>query len=426
MDPGSPAERAGIHENEILLFISGEPVFDLVDYEFLCANGSLTVTVEDAFGQERTVSVKKEEYEPLGLNFDTSLMSEMRTCQNRCVFCFVDQMPKGMRPTLSVKDDDWRMSFIMGNYVTLTNARDEEMERLVKRKVSPVYVSVHATDPEVRVRLMRNKTAGKILERLRMLKDNGLFFHAQIVACPGINDGEVLDRTLNDLKDLYPACRSVAVVPVGLTKYREGLFDLRPYTKEEAAAMIDWIRPFQKACKKELGTSLVYLSDEWYLLGERELPDYQHYEGFEQIENGVGLLRLFEDDFNYALEEKEPLNEIKRISVAGGWGCRGFFRNLLKDLEEYNIFTDHLPVRNEFFGGNVSVAGLVTGSDLISQLKGKISTDVLYIPKNMLREQENVFLDNVTLEELEKELNVTVRPFKDGEDFIEQIFEETV
>ena len=420
--PGSPAAEAGILSGEILLSINGEPVKDLVDYEYLSAAKRLKIGVEDASGRERIVSVRKGEAEPLGLDFDSSLMSEMRTCCNRCLFCFVDQMPKNMRPTLSVKDDDWRMSFIMGNYVTLTNASEEEFDRLIRRRVSPIFVSVHATDPDVRVRLMRNRTAGSIMERLTRLRDAGLHFHAQVVACPGLNDGPVLEKTLSDLKSLYPGCLSVAVVPVGLTKFREKLFPLRGYTPEEARAMIAYMRPFQESCRQELGTTLVWLSDEWYLLAGEELPPYAHYEGFDQIENGVGLLRLFEDDFEYALSEREPRRNPVRVSVAGGYGCREFVRRLLGRLYEYNIEVDHYPIRNEFFGGNVSVAGLVTASDLTGQLEGRLKTETLLIPGNMLRERESVFLDDVTLSELEGRLGVRILPFHGGEEFVEILF----
>ena len=247
VDVHSPAARAGVLSGEILCAINGEPVFDLVDYEYLTANARLTLTIEDNVGDVRSVHIRKEEIEPLGLNFQTTLMSDMRSCSNRCVFCFVDQMPKGLRPSLSVKDDDWRLSFIMGNYVTLTNASDAEFERILKRRVSPLYVSVHATDPEVRVKLMGNRTAGRILERLQKLKENGLKFHTQIVLCPGLNDGKVLEKTLGDLRALYPAAQSVAIVPVGLTRFRDGLYPLRPCTEQEARDMVTFMERFQSA-----------------------------------------------------------------------------------------------------------------------------------------------------------------------------------
>jgi len=426
VDAHSAAARAGVLAGEILLSINGEPVCDLVDYEYLSANAKLDLCVEDNFGERRTVTVKKTEYEPLGLNFSTTLMSDMRTCSNRCVFCFVDQMPKGLRPSLSVKDDDWRLSFIMGNYVTLTNASDAEFDRMLRRRVSPLYISVHATDPEVRSRIMGNRTAGRLMERLTRMKEAGLHFHAQVVLCPALNDGAVLERTLNDLVSLYPAAQSLAIVPVGLTKFRDGLAPLRPYTAEEARSIIAYVEAFQKKCRDQYDTSFAFLSDEWYLLAGLPLPDYRHYEAFDQIENGVGLLRLFEDDFLYALGEKTPLEQPRHFCLAGGSGCHAFFTELYKKLEPYGVSLDCFAISNDFFGGNVNVAGLVTGSDLIHQLQGKLTADTLLIPKNMLREKEDIFLDDITVSELEDRLHVRVQPFGSGEDLINIVFGEEV
>jgi len=426
VDADSAAARAGVLAGEILLSINGEPVCDLVDYEFLTANKKLTLSLQDNLGSVRTVEIQKIEYEPLGLNFSTTLMSDMRTCSNRCVFCFVDQMPDGLRPSLSVKDDDWRLSFIMGNYVTLTNASEEEFSRMLRRRVSPLYVSVHATDPEVRSTMMGNRTAGRLLDRLTRLKDADLHFHAQVVLCPNLNDGAVLDRTLEDLRNLWPAAQSLALVPVGLTKFRDGLYPLRSYTKEEAKAIIAHVEAFQAACRKSIGTSFAFLSDEWYLHAGLPLPNYRHYEAFDQIENGVGLLRLFEDDFLYALEEREPLQKPRHFCLAGGTGCHAFFAELYKQLDPYGISIDCFAVRNDFFGGNVNVAGLVTGRDLIGQLSGKLTADTLLIPKNMLREKEDVFLDDMTVAELAAQLQVRIIPFGSGEDLINIVFGEEV
>lgn len=424
VDEGSPAARAGVLAGEILLAINGEPVYDLVDYEYLCANARLTLDIEDNVGQCRRVSIHKGEYDPLGLGFVTTLMSDMRSCSNRCVFCFVDQMPKGLRPSLSVKDDDWRLSFIMGNYVTLTNASDAEFSRILERRVSPLYVSVHATDPAVRSAIMGNRTAGRILDRLTGLKEAGLRFHAQIVLCPGLNDGAVLERTLSDLRSLHPASQSVAIVPVGLTRFREGLYPLRPYTPEEARQIVGLVSAFQAECRGEFGSSFVFLSDEWYLTAGLPLPPCAHYEDFPQIENGVGMLRLFESDFLYALQEQTPLPEKRRFSMAGGTGCHAFFIGLYEKLLPYGVEVQLFAVRNDFFGGNVSVAGLVTGSDLLSQLKGRIETETLLIPASMLREREDVFLDGMTLAALSSALGVRILPVADGESLIKTIFGE--
>ena len=426
VDTGSYAEEAGIRPGDLLLSINGEPVLDLVDYEYLCASEKLEIVTERADGEACAFRIRKDPTDPLGLQFETSLMSKVRTCRNNCVFCFVDQMPEGMRPSLSFKDDDWRMSFIMGNYITLTNVSDEEFDRIIRRKVSPLYISVHATDPEVRERLMRNRFAGNIMERLRKLSDAGIRFHVQVVLCPDMNDGPVLLKTLEDLMSLYPGCGSAAIVPVGLTRFREGLPSIRPYDAEEAMDVIMLVSGIQETCLRQMGTRFAFLSDEWYLLAGVPLPEYEEYEAFGQIENGVGLLRLFEDDFNWALSDREPLENPRHVSIAGGTSCHPFFRNLYRKLERFGIRTDLFPVRNDFFGGNVCVAGLVTGSDLMMQLRGKLKTEELLIPANMLREQEDVFLDDVTLEELEEKLNVRIRPFRSGDELIDLLFDEEI
>lgn len=422
VEPSSPAARAGVAEGEALLSINGEPVFDLIDYEYLTAGRSLTLRLLAADGNARSLSVRKRESEPLGLCFATGLMSRMRSCSNHCIFCFIDQMPCDVRSSLLVKDDDWRLSFIMGNYVTLTNVSDREFERILKRRVSPLYVSVHATDSSVRESMMRNRTAGRLMERLQKLSEAGLRFHAQIVCCPGINDGEVLKRTLADLYALYPATQSVAIVPVGLTRFREGLTPLRAYTPEESREMIGFVKDFAARSLQEIGTSFAYLSDEWYLKADLPLPNSESYEDFAQIENGVGLLRLFEEEFLAALAEQKPLRTKRRLSMAGGEGAYPFFSNLYQQLPPYGIEIDLHPIHNQYFGGNVNVAGLITGGDLVRQLSGKLCTDTLLIPHNMLREGEDVFLDGMTLRELENALSVRVLPVGGGAQMIETVF----
>ena len=423
VEPDSPAKRKGIRPGDVLLRINDTPVLDLIDYEKLTAERVLKLDLLRE-AEPMTVVLRKDEYEPLGLCFETTLMSRMLTCRNHCVFCFVDQMPKGVRSSLNVKDDDWRLSFIMGNYVTLTNVDDAEFQRILDRRVSPIYVSVHATDPDVRVAIMRNPTAGRILERLNALKDAGLTFHTQIVLCRGLNDGEVLERTIRDLSSLAPACGSVAVVPVGVTKFRDGLPVLGTFDREQSAAVIDRIEAKQSEFLQAYGTRLVFLSDEWYLNAERQLPDAGAYEDYQQIENGVGLLRLFEEDFHYALSERVPRKKKRRFTIAGGTAAYPFFRELYRELNAYGIETDLYPIPNLWFGGNVHVAGLVTGSDLIAALGGKPIDGPLLIPHNMLRETEDVFLDGLTLSDVSAALNVRIRPFADGTEFISCLFEE--
>ncbi|HRX57880.1 MAG TPA: DUF512 domain-containing protein [Eubacteriales bacterium] len=420
--PGSPAERFGVTAGEALMAIDGEPVIDLVDYEHLSANEVLRLTIADKAGKMREVKVKKEEYEPLGLSFATSLMDGMRTCKNHCVFCFIDQMPDGGRTSLHVKDDDWRMSFIMGNYITLTNLDDREIGRIIRRRVSPLYISLHASDPKTRVLLMRNPTAGRAMEQLRRLADAGLKFHLQAVLCPGVNDGEILQKTMEDAVSLAPAAQSLALVPVGITKFRDGLFPLRRYTADEAREMIDTIEPMQAAFLKKLGTRFAFLADEWYTLAARKLPPYEAYEDFVQIENGVGLLRLFEREMLDALAEKKPLRKKRRFLMAGGVAAEPFFRNLYPCLLPYGVEIETRAIQNTFFGECVTVGGLITGGDLTRQLKGSDFGEALLIPRAMLKADEPLFLDNMTLEQAETILQTRILPVFSGEELIETVF----
>ena len=420
VEKDSPAAREGLQAGDRLLLVNGEAVKDLIDYEALSVRSRLIVEVERS-GEKLRYLVRKKVGEPLGLCFETTLMDRMQTCKNRCLFCFVDQMPKGIRSSLNVKDDDWRLSFIMGNYVTLTNVSEEEFGRILKRRVSPLYVSVHATDPELRVKLMSNPTAGRIMERLTALKDAGITFHTQIVLCPGLNDGAALERTLRDLASLYPNCASVAAVPVGLTKYRDGLYPLRGYTAEEARALIAYGEGKQAEYRREWEDTFFYLSDEWYLTAGLPLPPAESYGDFPQIENGVGLLRLFELDFREALAEKLPLSVPRQVTVAGGVAANPFFKELYKSLCNYNIYADVTPVENRFFGGNVHVAGLVTAGDLMCTFPEKGGGPIL-IPRNMLREKDSVFLDGVTLGELQEKMGRRILPFGGGREFIELVF----
>lgn len=423
VEHGSPAERKGVCTGDVLLRINDIPVLDLIDYEKLTAERVLKLSLTRN-EEPLEIVLRKEEYEPLGLCFETTLMSRMQTCRNHCLFCFIDQMPKGVRSSLNVKDDDWRMSFIMGNYVTLTNVDDREFQRIIDRRVSPLYVSVHATDPEIRTKIMRNPTAGQIMDRLSALRDAGLRFHTQIVLCRGLNDGDILEKTLRDLVSLVPACASVAVVPVGVTRFRDGLYPLETFDGEQSKAIIRQIEPWQKRCLQAFGTRLIFLSDEWYLNANLPMPETESYEEFEQIENGVGLLRAFEEDFRYALSELEPLRTEKAVTIAGGTAANPFFEALYKDLVPYCVRVTTYPIPNRWFGGNVHVAGLVTGSDLINELRDKPLSDPLLIPHNMLRETEDVFLDGMTLTDVQNALHVSIRTFSDGTELISELFEE--
>lgn len=422
--PGSPAERAGLSKGDVLLSIDGEPVIDLVDYEHLTASDRLTLEIIKENGSCEQIDLEKEDYEPLGLSFATSLMDNMRTCKNHCVFCFIDQMPKGGRSSLHVKDDDWRMSFVMGNYVTLTNLDERELDRVIRRRVSPLYVSLHASDPEVRRAMMKNPHAGDILPQLKRLADAGLQFHLQIVLCPGLNDGDVLRRSIDDMLLLYPQARSLAVVPVGLTRHRDKLYPLRTFTREEAEATIDEIEARQAELLREHGTRFVFLADEWYTLCGRTLPAYDAYEGFPQIENGVGLLRLFEGDMLEALEEKKPLKRAKRFLAAGGTSAQAFFAESYRQLLPYHITLDVRAIRNRFFGESVTVGGLITGGDLVEQLMGEDFGRALLIPRAMLKADEELFLDGMRKSEAEKKLGTRIIPVASGDHLVEVIFSE--
>ncbi len=424
VDSQSPAHASGIAPGVLLVSINGEDVEDIIDYEHLSATNRLHIVVEDDSGHKAEYRIEKEVYEPLGLNFSTSLMTPVRACRNHCLFCFIDQLPRGGRETLHFKDDDWRLSLIMGNYVTLTNVSDEEFARMLHRRVSPLYVSVHATDGEVRKAMMRNPTADRILERLTALHDAGLRFHSQIVVCPGINDGKLLERSIEELYALSPAAQSVAVVPVGLTRFREDLASLRSITGSEAAVMIDYIEAFSKKARLETGRGFVYAADELYILAGRELPYYDEYDDFLQLENGVGLLRKFEREFNDALVAMEKLPQLRRVSGATGVSAHTFLAPLMEKLAAFNIVFDLNTVENDFFGHSVTVAGLVTAGDIAAQLKGRILGEALVIPDDMLREREDVFLDGHSLVWLQDEIGLPVWPLNavDGEAFVYGLF----
>lgn len=425
VEPGTPAARAGIRAGDALLAVNGEPVKDLIDYEKLTAERVLHVDVCHK-GETLSMRIKKDEYEPLGLCFETSLMSRMQTCKNHCMFCFIDQMPRGVRSSLQVKDDDWRMSFIMGNYVTLTNVDDEEFDRILRRKVSPLYISVHAIDPKVRIRMMKNPTAGRIRERLEALRDAGIQFHAQIVLCPGINDGAILDETLSALRELVPATASIAIVPVGVTKFRERLEHLDTFDAAGSRTVIEQVEAFQRECLRSIGTRLAFLSDEWYLNAGLPIPAEEVYEDYGQIENGVGMLRLFATEFLEALSDRDPLPQEKYVSMAGGTAASVFFNELYPVLDGYGIHWRLYPIPNRYFGGNVHVGGLVTGSDLVTELKDKPLEKTLILPSNMLRAKEDVFLDGMTVTELENTLHVKIVTVSDGADLVAKLFEDIV
>ncbi|WP_297288671.1 DUF512 domain-containing protein [uncultured Flavonifractor sp.] len=411
VDPHSPARKAGVRPGEKLTHINGHPIVDVLDYKFYAYDPRLELTLTDPEGNSRTLRLRKEEGEDLGLNFETYLMDKARSCANKCIFCFVDQMPPGMRDTLYFKDDDARLSFLMGNYMTLTNLSRREIQRIMDLRISPINISVHATDPELRSAMLKNPRAGECLEVMKQFAQAGIEMNCQIVACPGVNDGPALERTLDDLSGLYPAVTSVAVVPVGITKFREGLCRIEPYTREQAAALLDQVEQFAAAFLEKQGTSLAWCSDEFYLIAGRPLPEKAYYEDMDQLENGVGMLRLLLQQAELALED-EGQTEVAPFSVATGLSAAPFVQEIVDKIREKcgNIKGMVYPIVNRFFGETITVSGLITGTDLIEQLRGRELGKRLLIPDNMLRAGERVFLDDVTVEQLEEALGVAVIP----------------
>ena len=412
--PGSLAARSGIRPSETLVSINRTPVLDLVDYQYLTARPVLELLVEDEHGAQRTVHIRKRTEDPLGLTLESSLMSCPKTCANHCMFCFIEQMPPGMRPSLYVRDDDWRLSLMAGNFVTLTNLPRQEMDRMIERKASPIYVSVHTTNGELRKRMLSHVHADRIMEHLRRFADNGMSFHCQVVLCPGINDGAELDRTLSDLASLAPHALTVALVPVGLTRYREHLFPLRPYTREEALAVVRQAEAFQQRMLPAHGTRFVFPSDEFYQLAGLPIPDAESYEDFPQFENGVGLLARLRDEFETALRLDPDTSGARprRVIMATGTSVAPFMASLIRSHPIPGVQIEIRPIVNHFFGETVTVSGLITGQDLVGQLQGAQADEIL-ITKSMLREGEDIFLDDMTLDEAQAKLGVPITPVPD-------------
>lgn len=411
VDKGSIAERHRIKEGDKIVSINGHLINDVLDYRFYMTDPLLHIGLASKDGRERRVRVRKEEYEDLGLQFETYLMDRKHTCKNKCIFCFVDQTPKGMRETLYFKDDDERLSFLFGNYVTLTNMSLEEIDRIIRMRISPINVSVHTMNPALRVKMMKNPNAGNVLSYLPRLAAGGVKLNTQLVLCPGINDGDELRRSIEELGALWPQLESIAVVPVGLTRYREGLPELRTYTKEEARAVIGTVHEYSERWLRERGERLVYPADEFFLAAGYELPPYEYYGEFPQLDNGVGLLPLLEHEFLEALEDPPTPAGKREVSIATGAAAYPLISSLAARAQERvpGLRVHVHRVLNDFFGHTVTVAGLLTGQDLMRQLGGKALGGELLLPQVMLRHEQDRFLDDVTLEQLEEALGVPVR-----------------
>jgi putative radical SAM enzyme (TIGR03279 family) len=393
--------------------INGTAIEDVFDYQYLVSDENLVVVVRKPDGEEWELDIEKDYDEDLGLEFENGLMDDYKSCSNHCIFCFIDQMPPGMRETLYFKDDDSRLSFLQGNYVTLTNMKDRDIERIIRYHLAPINISVHTTNPALRCTMLHNRFAGDALKKIDTLFDAGIEMNGQIVCCKGVNDGEELDRTIRDLTRYIPHMQSLSVVPVGLTKYREGLYPLVPFEKEDAAKVISLIEKWQQYCMEHFGIHFVHASDEWYLTAGLPLPEEERYDGYIQLENGVGMLRLLFTEFHEALaeckkEKKRPCQG--HVTLATGQLAAPFLTQLaeefMKEFPERRI--DVVAIRNDFFGERITVAGLVTAQDLVAQLRGRDLGEYLCIPGNMLRMGEEIFLDDWTVREVEKALQVPV------------------
>ncbi len=419
IDRRSPAERAGVHIGEKLLAIGGRPVEDVLDYRFFGYDRDPELELEAPDGSRRKVRVKKPEAEELGLNFETYLMDEPRPCSNHCLFCFVDQMAPGCRETLYFKDDDARLSFLMGNYITLTNLSPREAQRIIDLRISPINVSVHATDPKLRSALLGNRAGAESLEIMKRFGAAGIVMNGQIVLCPGWNDGEQLQRTMEDMAAWGFA--SCSVVPVGLTKHRAGLAKLRGVDRETARAVIDQVEAYGKKCLERFGTRMFFCSDELYIRAERPLPEEEYYEEYVQIENGVGLLRSLISEFEAGLRLEDGPVEASPYTIATGVSAAPFLRELAeRAAEKTGVSGQVAAIENNFFGPTVDVAGLVVGGDLIAQLKGRALGERVLIPVNMLRHGGDVFLDDLHVSDVERALGVPVTVVEqDGFDLLD-------
>lgn len=424
IESGSPAAKTKICAGDTLVSLNGHEIMDVLDYRFYQDEKKIVAVIINSAGKIKKIRIKKDEYEEIGLLFDTYLMDDKRSCKNKCVFCFIDQLPKGLRESLYFKDDDSRLSFLFGNYITLTNITEHEVERIIKMHISPINISVHTTNPELRVKMMTNKNAGKVLNIIKRFDEAGIRMNCQLVLCPGYNDGEQLERSLRDLTALETV-GCIAAVPVGLTKFRDGLAPLEPFDQKKAQEVLDIIDRFGDECAERYGERRVYGADEFYLLSGRDIPPAEYYGDFLQLENGVGLWALLKQETHEALEYIECSGDnMRKISIATGIAAADLIKSIAQDCmkKHCGLNCNVYPIKNNFFGERITVAGLVTATDIIEQLSGKDLGEELLIPSVMLRNEGDMFLDSITLEELSEKLNIKITPVdNNGEQLISKI-----
>ncbi len=427
--PGGIGEELGLEEGDILLSIDEQPIEDVLDYYFLVNGEYITLQILTKDGEMAECEVEKEEDEDLGLIFEDQFMGSYHHCHNKCIFCFIDQLPKGMRQSLYFKDDDSRLSFLNGNYITMTNMKEEDFEKIIRYQMSPINVSVHATDPELRVKMLKNPRAAEVMDRLKRLVEAEITLNGQIVLCKGVNDGAALDQTICDLWTLHPQMQSVSIVPVGLSCHREGLYPLEPFTAQECAAVIDQVEAYQRRFYEESGMHFIHLSDEFYIKAGRELPEEERYDGYLQIENGVGMMRLFINEAEEAISRLDPAVQYQgHVSLVTAPTACGFVRRICSQLMKLypKLQIDVHEIINHFFGENITVTGLLTGKDICEQLKDRELGDRLYLPENLLKADEDILLDDMTLKELENTLQIPISIVKSsGEDFVHSVLEQT-
>lgn len=425
--PGSIAEEMEIEPGDVLVSVNGQEPEDVFDYRYLMNEEEVLVVIRKPDGEEWELEIEKEYEDDLGMEFENGLMDDYRSCRNKCMFCFIDQLPKGMRDTLYFKDDDSRLSFLQGNYLTLTNMSEHDLEKIIYYKLSPINISFQATNPELRCKMLHNRFAGDVMDKVRRLKEAGIVMNGQIVLCRGVNDGEELDRSIRDLVTLMPELQSVSVVPVGLTRYRDGLYPLEPFTKEDACKVLDLIHSWQEKLLKEYGTHFIHAGDEWYILAERPIPEETTYDGYLQLENGVGMVRLLKEEVDAYLKRLPGDDRKRRVTIATGELAAPYLREHVASIRgKYpNVEVQVITVKNEFFGGKITVAGLLTGQDLVKQLKGKDLGEELLLSINMLKSDEPIFLDDMTVEQLQTALQIKVSIVESsGNDFVNCILNE--